>query len=186
MKVRVELHAVLRDLLPNGKGEVEIPDGASLSQLLDMLGIDEQLRELVTLNGTQVFDLDATPVADNDVVSVFPAVAGGASVRSPYVDEGVRLFNEGEYFLAHETLEEHWVDAPKEQRDFLQGLIHLAVGMLHRTKGNTAGMTLQFKKAQNRLRSYSSLHDGVDLDAIRDFLARALKAAEDQIAPPRL
>ena len=32
--------------------------------------------------------------------------------RSPYLVEGIRLFRAGEYFLAHETLEEHWADGP--------------------------------------------------------------------------
>ena len=42
--------------------------------------------------------------------------------RSPYLVEGIRLFRAGEYFLAHETLEEHWAEAPASERPFLQGL----------------------------------------------------------------
>jgi uncharacterized protein len=90
---------------------------------------------------------------------------------SPYIVEGARLFAAGDYFLAHETLEEHWVDAPEEDRDFLQGLIHLSVGFLHHGKGNQRGARLQFAKAAKRLEGYPEVHHGVDVGGIRAFLA---------------
>lgn len=90
--------------------------------------------------------------------------------RSFYIDEGVRLFNEGDYFLAHETLEEYWIEAPAGERNLLQGLIHLAVGMLHYSKGNLTGARLQFKKAGNRLAGYPDVAAGVDVARVREFL----------------
>lgn len=77
MIVKVQLHAVLRDLIPGGKADVEIADGSTVTALLDHLTIDEQMRELVTVNGEQVTDLQATVLQDGDEVQVFPAVAGG-------------------------------------------------------------------------------------------------------------
>ncbi|MGH7425744.1 MAG: DUF309 domain-containing protein, partial [Candidatus Methylomirabilales bacterium] len=44
-----------------------------------------------------------------------------SSSRSPYLEEGTRLFRAGEYFLAHETWEERWIEAAPEERDFYQG-----------------------------------------------------------------
>lgn len=75
MKVSVKLHAVLRDLLPQGKGEVEF-DGKTVSDLLDHLKVDPEMRELITVNGTQVED-HSHVLSDGDEVEVFPAVAGG-------------------------------------------------------------------------------------------------------------
>jgi predicted metal-dependent hydrolase len=108
------------------------------------------------------------------------------ATRSPYIDEGVRLFRAGDYFLAHETLEEHWVEAESSERHFLQGLIQLSVGLLHASKGNSNGALLQFKKSASNLEGYPDVHQGIDLAAIRAFLASApahLEAGEPLIPP---
>lgn len=186
MKVNVSLHAVLRDLLPGGKGGVQLPEGATVAALLDQLGVEEELRELVTLNGEQIADYDATPLNEGDEVQVFPAVAGGE--RSPYLDEGILLFNQGKYFLAHETLEEHWIEADASERDFYQGLIHVAVAFHHLAKGNTVGAALQLRKARGRLEGYPDVVDGVDVAGLRAFLDEAPARAErgEEIDPPLL
>jgi molybdopterin converting factor small subunit len=185
MKVKVELHAVLRELLPGGKGEIELPAEATVTGLLDQLKVDPELRELVTVNGDQIHDL-STQLKDGDTVSVFPAVAGGG--RSPYLDEGIRLFNEGNYFLAHETLEEHWIEVEDSERDFYQGLIHVAVGFHHYERGNTNGARIQFHKALRRLSGYPDNHHGVDVGSLRAFLEKApdLMEANEELQPPRL
>lgn len=185
MKVNVQLHAVLRDLLPSGKGEIELPEGATVVTLLDQLEIDQELRELVTRNGEQIEDLTST-LTEGDVIQVFPAVAGG--VRSAYLDEGIHLFNQGKYFLAHETLEEHWIEAPAEERDFYQGLIHVAVGFHHLERGNRIGAALQFRKARGRLEDYQDVVDGVDVAGLRSFLDEAPKRVEsgERVEPPPL
>ena len=107
---------------------------------------------------------------------------------SPYLSEGIRLFQDGQYFLAHETLEEHWAEAPQEERDFYQGLIHLAVGFLHHGKGNAKGAKLQFTKASKRLAGYPEDYHGVDLTAVRSFLDEAPAALEggEALTPPKL
>lgn len=107
---------------------------------------------------------------------------------SPYVIEWARLLETGDYFLAHETLEEHWIDAPKEDRDFLQGLIHLAVGFLHHTQGNAKGAALQFDKAAKRIDGYPDIYQGVNVAKAREFLESIpgrLQAGE-AMEPPRL
>jgi molybdopterin converting factor small subunit len=185
MRVKVELHAVLRELLPGGKGEVEVQTASTVTDLLDQLKVDPELRELVTINGDQIHDL-ATQLREGDTVAVFPAVAGGR--RSPYLDEGIRLFNEGNYFLAHETLEEHWIEAEESERDFYQGLIHVAVGFHHYERGNTNGARSQFQKAFRRLSRYPENHDGVDVGSLRSFLEKAPDQiqANEELQPPRL
>lgn len=107
---------------------------------------------------------------------------------TPYLAEGVRLFEEGQYFLCHETLEEHWAEAPEEERNFYQGLIHLAVGFLHHGKGNAKGARLQFGKASKRLDGYPDSFQGIDLAGVRSFLAAAPEGLEggETLAPPKL
>ena len=185
MKIDVRLHAVLRDLLPGGKGEVELA-GQTVKDLLDTLGIDEELRELITVNGEQIAD-QSQELHDGDKVEVFPAVAGGGR-RSPYLDEGIRLFERGEYFMAHETLEEHWIEADEQERDFYQGLIHVAVAFHHLERGNTAGAKSQIAKAGRRLASYPDEFLSVPVGEIRRFLEDAPSRidTDEKLDPPRL
>ena len=107
---------------------------------------------------------------------------------SPYVVEWARLLETGEYFLSHETLEEHWVDAPEKDRDLLQGLIHIAVGMLHHTRGNAKGARLQFEKASKRIDGYPDAYLGVDVAKAREFLRMVPASVEsgEAIEPPKL
>lgn len=186
MQIAVRLHAVLRDLIPGGRGEVEVSEGATVRDLLDQLQVEDELRELITVNGEQVRDL-TTSLREGDEVQVFPAVAGGAK-RSPYLDEGIRLFNAGDYFMAHETLEEHWIEAPESERDFYQALIHLAVGFHHYERENRNGARSQFFKAAKRLATYPDEHEGVDVATVRRFLeeAQAKLDKEEPLEPPRL
>jgi predicted metal-dependent hydrolase len=51
----------------------------------------------------------------------------------------IELFNSGEYFEAHEILEDLWVMTPGEERGFYKGLIMLSVGLLHAERGNDTG-----------------------------------------------
>ena len=93
------------------------------------------------------------------------------------LDEGLRLIREGAYFEAHEELEDEWRTAPDAERDFLQGLVHVAVAWLHAERGNRNGCERQLVKAERRLGGYRPGHRGVDVDAILDDVAAARRTA---------
>jgi predicted metal-dependent hydrolase len=86
---------------------------------------------------------------------------------------GLQLIRDGEYFEAHEELEDEWREAPPAERDFLQGLVHVAVAWLHAGRGNRPGCERQLEKALRRLDAYGPSHRGVDLDRVRDDIAAA-------------
>ena len=67
------------------------------------------------------------------------------------LERGLELIRAGEYFEAHEELEDEWRDAPAAERDFLQGLVHVAVAWLHAERGNRPGCERQLEKAARRL-----------------------------------
>jgi predicted metal-dependent hydrolase len=103
--------------------------------------------------------------------------------------EGLELIRAGAYFEAHEELEDEWRDAPPEERDFLQGLVHVAVAWHHAARSNRPGCERQLEKAARRLESYRPAHRGVDVDAVLAQVARA-RADVDRgrldLAAPRL
>src|SRR3990170_2203203 len=99
--------------------------------------------------------------------------------------QGLDLIRAGEYFQAHEELEDEWRDAPTSERDFLQGLVHVAVAWHHAGRGNRPGCERQLDKAARRLDPYRPSHRGVDVESVLGQLAqaRALVAAGEP-APP--
>ena len=91
--------------------------------------------------------------------------------------EGLQLIRDGAYFEAHEALEDEWRTAPAAERDFLQGLVHVAVAWLHAERGNRNGCERQLVKAERRLGGYRPRHRGVDVGAILDDVATACDVA---------
>jgi len=89
------------------------------------------------------------------------------------LERGLELIRAGEYFEAHEELEDEWRDAPAAERDFLQGLVHVAVAWLHAGRANRPGCERQLEKARRRLESYGARHRGVNLDVVREDVERA-------------
>ena len=86
---------------------------------------------------------------------------------------GLELMRAGAYFDAHEELEEEWRGAPPEERDFLQGLVHVAVAWLHAERSNRPGCERQLEKAARRLAPYAPEHRGVDVARVLEDVAGA-------------
>jgi uncharacterized protein len=82
------------------------------------------------------------------------------------LERGLELIRAGEYFEAHEELEDEWREAPDEERDFLQGLVHVAVAWLHAERSNRNGCERQLEKAARRLGPYRPAHRGVDVTVV--------------------
>jgi predicted metal-dependent hydrolase len=96
-----------------------------------------------------------------------------ADNRAMSLDRGLELIRSGEYFDAHEELEDDWRSAPAAERDFLQGLVHVAVAWHHAARGNRPGCERQLEKATRRLAPYAPVHRGVDVTAVLGQLERA-------------
>ena len=86
---------------------------------------------------------------------------------------GLELSRAGAFFDAHEDLEDEWRTAPPEERDFLQGLVHVAVAWLHAERSNRNGCERQLEKAARRLGAYAPEHRGVDVARVLDDVTTA-------------
>ncbi len=78
MHVYVRLYSRFRRHLPTearGEATVELPDGATVDELLDRLGIVKPVK-LITVNGQHETDRGRLP-GEGDSVRLFPIVVGG-------------------------------------------------------------------------------------------------------------
>src|SRR6476659_1445109 len=102
---------------------------------------------------------------------------------------GLDLIRRGEYFAAHEELEEAWRAAAADERDFFQGLVHVAAAWYQAGRGRPVATGRQLEKAARRLAPFAPSHRGIDVDAV---LAQ-VQAAQARVAagsldldPPQL
>lgn len=99
---------------------------------------------------------------------------------------GLELFNRGEFFDAHEVLEDVWRAAPAAEKKFLQGLIQVAVGLHHHSRGNMAGARSLLARAHRNLSAYPARHGGIDLAGLCAQVERWVGALEDGRSVPAL
>jgi len=76
---------------------------------------------------------------------------------------GIVLFNEGEYFEAHEVWESIWMDTAGPDKRFYQALIQAAVGLCHFCNGNVRGAVKLYHSSCDYMSRYSSPHLGLDI-----------------------
>jgi len=101
----------------------------------------------------------------------------------------LELIRAGEFFSAHEELEDAWRAAEPAERDFLQGLVHVAVAWYQAGRGNRVGCERQLEKARRRLAPYAPAHWGVDIAALlvqREAAAKTVEAGSLELTPPVL
>jgi predicted metal-dependent hydrolase len=87
---------------------------------------------------------------------------------------GLDHIRAGRYFEAHEELELVWRAAPQEERDFYQGLVHVAVAWYQDGRGRPVATERQLEKALRRLAAYEPEHRGVDVARLRAQLTELL------------
>jgi predicted metal-dependent hydrolase len=102
---------------------------------------------------------------------------------------GLGEIRAGRYFEAHEELEEAWRAAAAEERDFFQGLVHVAVAWYQAGRGRPVATASQLEKAARRLAPFAPAHRGVDVaDVLEQVEAAQARVAEGSLDldPPKL
>ena len=93
-----------------------------------------------------------------------------AASTSRHLAAGIELIRAGEYFAAHEELEDAWRAAPSAERDFFQGLVHVAVAWYQAGRGRRIGTERQLAKAVRRLTPFAPVHRGLQLEPLLEQL----------------
>lgn len=82
-------------------------------------------------------------------------------------EDGVRLFNEREFWHAHEAWEELWLEEDDDDRVlFYQGLIQLAAAYHHMKRGTFPGAVRLFDASLQKLERFSPDFCGLDRENV--------------------
>ena len=84
--------------------------------------------------------------------------------------EGLRLFNEEEFFECHDVLEELWSETVGKERKFLQGLIQASIALFHFGNENFGGAKKLYLSAVKNLDFHGDEFMGIKLgEFLQDF-----------------
>lgn len=119
------------------------------------------------------------------IASRIQHLIGGS--QDPHYLGFFECFNRGEYYEAHDVLEELWLVCRKGPEDaFYKGLIQLAGAFVHYRKGRRQPGAALLKLAAANFQKYPPIHQDLDLGEIRQRIQRWLAAPspDDYPYPP--
>jgi hypothetical protein len=101
--------------------------------------------------------------------------------------EGIRLFNAGEFFEAHEVWEDVWHMATGRKYKFYQGLIQAAVSFEHLRRGNRRGCLNLYRTCVGKFDDVPEVFMGLEvldfLRRVRAGIAHVLDDPEAEVKP---
>src|SRR5277367_3542415 len=104
---------------------------------------------------------------------------------------GLRLYEAGEFFAAHEEWESVWLKSPEPEKTFLQGLIQVTAAFHHWQRNNRLGTVLLLQAALRRLDRYPASFGGIAVASLREDVRGCLLTLEEtenalQIISPKI
>jgi uncharacterized protein len=102
----------------------------------------------------------------------------------PYL-AGIVLFNDHDYFEAHEVWEDLWAESHGDERKFYQGLIQAAVGLCHFSNGNLGGAVKLYHSSRAYMEPCGSPFLGLDVDDFWRQMARCYEPLLTTSTPDR-
>jgi predicted metal-dependent hydrolase len=105
--------------------------------------------------------------------------------------EGLRLYDAGQFFTAHEAWESVWLRSPEPEKTFLQGLIQVTAAFHHLQRNNPLGAMLLLQAALERLDRYPPWFGGISVTLLRHDIRERLQTLEagepvSQLLSPRI
>jgi len=85
----------------------------------------------------------------------------------PQAAQGLRLFNAGEYFEAHEALEDAWNAENGQVRELYRGILQIAVVYLHVTRRNYNGAIKVYGRSQRWIKDWPEFCRGIYVGELR-------------------
>ena len=91
--------------------------------------------------------------------------------------QGIKLHNQGEYFEAHELLEDAWHEEKGAGRNLYRGMVQVTVTYLQVERGNYRGAVKMCLRLRQWLAPLPDVCMGVDVDHMR----RSIQAIQDEL-----
>lgn len=85
----------------------------------------------------------------------------------PEAVRGIELFNEGDYFEAHEALENAWKAEPGEIRNLYRAILQVGVAYYHLLRGNYTGARKMFHRYRQWIEPFPGTCRGIDITRFR-------------------
>ncbi|MEO1377537.1 MAG: DUF309 domain-containing protein [Cyanobacteria bacterium J06635_10] len=92
--------------------------------------------------------------------------------------QGVELFNTGQFYACHDTLEALWMESIEPDKTFYQGILQISVALYHLGNSNFRGAIMLLGEGSNRLARYPSIYCEVDVDELLEHTISLLKALQ--------
>ena len=96
----------------------------------------------------------------------------------PRFKKAVELFNDGEWYDAHDVFEELWHETADPHRRCLQGVLQVAVAQLHLQRDNRRGATILFGEALGRLKRPGTPDLGLDIKGLCTCVEQRLRSLQ--------
>ena len=102
-------------------------------------------------------------------------------------EQGLTEFNEGKYYDCHETLERCWQEQGRlsgemsdPHRQFVQGIIQIAVGYHHLERHNVKGALKLLRRGYDRIRNFPLNTYPLELSAFEAIVQSTIASLEGQ------
>lgn len=92
--------------------------------------------------------------------------------------EGIKQFNQRQFYECHDTLEAIWIEAPEMDKRFYQGILQVAVACYHLSNHNLRGAMILLGEGIKRLSDYESDYQGIDVTKLVEESAYLLKTLQ--------
>jgi len=104
---------------------------------------------------------------------------GCRSPLHPKAEEGIQLFNQRAYWLAHEALETAWLEEPTPARALYKGILQAGVMYLQIERNNLIGTLKMYRRSMVWLAPWPDQCGSVDVGRLKADLRAAVQAAQE-------
>ena len=87
----------------------------------------------------------------------------------------LNLFNNQEWYEAHDAFEEIWNSLQGDERQVVQGILQVSVSQFHLSKGNLNGATILLGEGLGRIKTRTNINLGIDLESFCQCLEDLLR-----------
>ena len=87
----------------------------------------------------------------------------------------LNLFNNHEWYEAHDAFEELWYSVDGDERQVIQGILQVSVSQFHLSKGNLNGATILLGEGLGRIKPRTNINLGIDLKSFCTCLEDLLR-----------